>query len=247
MSCVELPLPCTACPLRPLPAFKPVTPSELASINAAKVGQRLCSAGATILAEGQAATRVYTLLEGWAFRFKTLEDGRRQILNFLLPGDLLGLQGELQANLPHGVEALTPVNLCAFGNDAIPGFFRDQPRIALDITWLAAHEERLVDDAVLTVGRRTAMERVAALLVHLFKRAASAGLVEDGSIPLPLTQLHIADALGLSVVHTNRVLQRLRKGGFIRLDAQRLAIGDLHAMQRVGRYWEQPAPRRPLL
>jgi CRP-like cAMP-binding protein len=244
---IEPPLPCSACPLRPLPTFKPVRPHELASIAAAKVGQRLCSAGATILAEGQSTTRVYVLLVGWAFRFKTLEDGRRQILNFLLPGDLLGLQGELLAKLPHGVEALTAVNLCAFGTDAVPGFFRDNPGIALDITWLAAHEERLVDDAVLTVGRRTAMERVAALLVHLFKRAASAGLVEGDSIPFPLTQLHIADALGLSVVHTNRVLQRLRKGGFIRLENQSLAIGNLGAMRRVAQYWEQPAPLRPLL
>ena len=244
---MEPALPCSACPLRPLPAFKAVSASELASISAAKVGQRLCTAGATILAEGQATARVYVLLAGWAFRFKTLEDGRRQILNFLLPGDLLGLQGELLANLTHGVESLTEVNLCAFGTDAVPGFFRDNPGIALDITWLAAHEERLVDDAVLTVGRRTAMERVAALLVHLFKRAASAGLAVEDSIPFPLTQLHIADALGLSVVHTNRVLQRLRKGGFIRLEGQRLAIGDLRAMRRVGRYWEQPAPRRPLL
>jgi len=244
---LEPALPCSACPLRPLPAFKPMQAGEVASINAAKVGQRRCTAGATVLAEGQATTRVYVLLAGWAFRFKTLEDGRRQILNFLLPGDLLGLQGELLANLPHGVEALTPVNLCAFGADAIPGFFRDFPGIALDITWLAAHEERLVDDAVLSVGRRTAMESVAALLVHLFKRAASAGLVEAGSIPFPLTQLHLADALGLSVVHTNRVQQRLRKGGFIKLDDQRLAIGNLAAMRRVGRYWEQPAPLRPLL
>lgn len=244
---MEPTLPCSACPLRPLPAFKPMRPEEAASISAAKVGQRLCTAGATILAEGQATTRVYVLLAGWAFRFKTLEDGRRQILNFLLPGDLLGLQGELLARLPHGVEALTPVNLCAFGSDAVPSFFRDHPGIALDVTWLAAHEERLVDDAVLTVGRRTAMERVAALLVHLFKRAASVGLVERDSIPFPLTQLHIADALGLSVVHTNRVLQRLRKGGFIRLEEQRLAIGDLGAMRRVGQYWEQPAPLRPLL
>ncbi|WP_211869950.1 Crp/Fnr family transcriptional regulator [Neoroseomonas terrae] len=244
---MEPALPCAACPLRPLPDFKPVTPTELASIYDAKVGQRLCAAGATILAEGQVATRVYTLLKGWAFRFKTLEDGRRQILNFLLPGDLLGLQGELHAALPHGVEALTPVNLCAFGSDALPRFFSRHPSIALDITWLSAHEERLVDDVVLTVGRRTAMERVAALLVHLYKRAASAGLIETSGIQLPLTQMHIADALGLSVVHTNRVLQRLRKGGFIRLEDQRLSIGDLQAMRRVGRYWEEPAPRRPLL
>ena len=244
---MQPPLDCRACPLRLLASFKPVTPAELAAIYASKVGQRMMTAGTTILAEGQATTRLYVLLDGWAFRFKTLEDGRRQILNFLLPGDLLGLQGELLANLPHGIETLTAVNLCAFATDAVPGFFSNLPGIALDITWLAAHEERLVDDAVLTVGRRTAMERVAALLVHLYKRAASSGLATGDSIPFPITQAHIADALGLSPVHTNRVLQRLRKGGFITLEGQRLAIGDLRAMRRVGQYWEQPAPKRPLL
>lgn len=244
---MEAPLPCFACPLRAMPAFKPVTQAELASIYAAKSGQRRCGGGDVILAEEQTTARIYVLLAGWAFRFKTLEDGRRQILNFLLPGDLLGLQGELLTSLPHGVEALTEVNLCAFATDALPVFFREHPGIALDVTWLAAHEERLVDDIVLSVGRRTAMERVAALLVHLYKRADSVGLATDGSIPFPLTQLHIADALGLSAVHTNRVLQRLRKGGYIQLDAQRLAIGDLRAMRRVGRYWEEPAPKRPLL
>lgn len=244
---MQTPIDCRACPLRLLPSFKPVTPAELAAIHASKIGQRMMTAGATILAEGQATTRLYVLLAGWAFRFKTLEDGRRQILNFLLPGDLLGLQGELLANLPHGIEALTAVNLCAFATDAVPGFFSDLPGIALDITWLAAHEERLVDDAVLTVGRRTAMERVAALLVHLYKRAVSSGLATGDSIPFPITQTHIADALGLSPVHTNRVLQRLRKGRFITLEGQRLSIGDLRAMRRVGQYWEQPAPQRPLL
>ncbi len=121
METIDPALPCQDCPLRPLPAFKPVTQGELAAIAAAKAGQRRCSEGATILGEGQVTQRVYVLLAGWAFRFKTLEDGRRQILNFLLPGDLLGLQGELLARLPHGVEALTPVNLCAFGTDAVPG------------------------------------------------------------------------------------------------------------------------------
>ncbi|MBW6400492.1 Crp/Fnr family transcriptional regulator [Roseomonas sp. HJA6] len=244
---MEPPFDCRACPLRALPTFKAVTAAELAAIQGAKIGQRMMTAGATILAGGQATTRLYVLLAGWAFRYKTLEDGRRQILNFLLPGDLLGLQGELLATLPHGVEALTEVNLCAFATDAVPTFFRDLPGIALDITWLAAHEERLVDDAVLSVGRRTAMESVAALLVHLYKRAASSGMAAEDGIPFPITQSHIADALGLSPVHTNRVLQRLRKGGFIRLEGQRLQIGDLRAMRRVGRYWEQPAPKRPLL
>lgn len=244
---MDPPLACSACPLRPLASFKPVSEVELDSIARRKIGQLRHPQGATILAERMPTRHVFTVLHGWAFRYKTIEDGRRQILNFVLPGDMLGLQGELLNDLPHGVEALTDIELCAFETDAVPNFFRDHPGLALDITWLAAHEERLVDEAVLSVGRRTATERVAALLVHLYKRAASAGLAIGDTVPFPVRQSHLADALGLSPVHINRVLQRLRHDGYIRLGPGGLAIGNLTAMRRVGRYWEEPAPRRPLL
>ena len=148
---------------------------------------------------------------------------------------------------PHGVEALTAVSLCAFRQNTVLKLFRDHSGMAFDLTWLAAHSERLGDDVLLTVGRRNATERVATLLVHLYKRAESVGLAEAGSIVFPLTQTHIADALGLSPVHVNRVLQGLRRAGLIRLADGRLGIGDLRALRRVAAYWEQPAPYRPLL
>ncbi|WP_211856000.1 Crp/Fnr family transcriptional regulator [Plastoroseomonas hellenica] len=244
---MNAPIPCLACPLRPLPGFKQLPPEILASISAQKTGQLGLPAGAVILAEGEASDRLFTLLSGWAFRFMTLSDGRRQILNILLPGDLIGLQGELMAASTHGVETLTDVSLCVFARDSLWTFYRDHPSLALDVTWLAAHEERIVDEAVLSVGRRTALERIAALLVHIHKRATGAGLAREGSVPFPLTQIHVADALGLSPVHTNRVLQRLRRNGLVRLEGGRLAIGDLSALQRVARYWEQPTQQRPLL
>ncbi|HEY4252781.1 MAG TPA: Crp/Fnr family transcriptional regulator [Roseomonas sp.] len=244
---MDPPIPCQACPLRPLPGFKPLPPQELASVAGRKIGQLRLPAGAAILTEGETSDRLFTLLGGWAFRFMTLADGRRQILNVLLPGDLIGLQGELMAATAHGVEALTGVSLCVFARDSLWAFYRDHPSLALDITWLSAHEERIVDEAVLSIGRRTARERIAALLVHIHKRASGAGLARDGGVPFPLTQLHIADALGLSPVHTNRVIQRLRRDGLVTLEAGRLAIGDLSMLQHVAQYWEQPAPQRPLL
>lgn len=244
---MDAPLPCPQCPLRPRPAFKPVSPAELAWLYQRKVGQRRCQPGESIIQPGDTDERIYTLLSGWAFRYNTLPDGRRQILNFLLPGDLLGLQAELNAAAPHGIEALTEVSLCAFKHSTVFRLFSDHANLAYDLTWLAAHSERLGDDVLLSVGRRTARERVAMLLVHLTKRARSVGMEEGGCIPFPLTQAHLADALGLSPVHVNRVLQRLRRDGLIRLADGRLAIGDLRALRRVAEYWDQPAPFRPLL
>jgi CRP-like cAMP-binding protein len=244
---LETKLPCERCPLRPLPDFKPVTEMQLVWIDQQKIGQQRHAAGEVIIAQGATDERLYTLLEGWAFRFKLLADGRRQILNILLPGDIMGLQAELMTASPHGVEALTDVSLCAFRHNTLWGLYRDHPKLALDLTWLAAHGERLADDVLLSVGRRNATERMATLLVHLHRRAASVGLAVDGRIPFPLTQAHIADALGLSAVHTNRVLQDLRRRGLISLADGSLGIGDLRALRRVAAYWEQPAPLRPLL
>lgn len=240
------PLPCTRCPLRPLACFKPVTPAELGFIMRRKMGQRLVAAGGTIQPEGAEHRHVYTLLSGWAFRFKTLSDGRRQIVSFLLPGDIAGMQAELLGTALHGIEAVTDVSLCTFARETVWAAYRQQPPLAFDLTWLAAHGERLVDDAMLSVGRRTAVESVAALFVSLFRRADSVGLREGDTVPFPLTQTHIADALGLSAVHTNRTVQRLRRQGLIKLANGRLSIGDLRPLRRIAQYWEQPAPTRPL-
>lgn len=212
-----------------------------------KLGQLHIEPGQPILAHGVKDDRLYTVLEGWAMRHKSLPDGRRQILNILLPGDLLGLQGELMGTAQYDVEALTRVHLCVFRRDTFLALSQADPSLALDVAWLSALSERFSDDILLSVGRRTAMERVAMLLVHLHRRAASAGLSENGTIAFPLTQTHIADALGLSTVHINRVLQGLRRQGLIRLAEGRLAIGDLRALRRAAEYWEQPAPHRPLL
>ncbi|WP_424810515.1 Crp/Fnr family transcriptional regulator [Roseococcus sp. YIM B11640] len=244
---LEPKLPCRACPLRRLPEIKPLNREQIDWIQQRKLGQFRVSAGGAIASAGAADERLFTLLEGWAFRHKTLPDGRRQILNILLPGDLIGLQGELMGTLQYDVEALTDTNLCVFRRDTMLAMYQDHPTLGLDVTWLAAHSERLSDDVLLSIGRRTALERVAMLLVHLFRRAASAGLREGDTVPFPLTQPHLADALGLSTVHVNRVLQRLRKQQLIRLSEGRLAIGDLRALRRVAAYWEQPAPVRPLL
>lgn len=239
--------PCTLCPLRRLGTIAPIDQAALSTIARLKLGEREVPAGGAVLREGEPCDRLYTLLAGWAFRHKSLPDGRRQIMNVLLPGDLIGLQGEVMAAPAHGVEALTAVRLCAFARESLWELFASQPRLGYAVTWLAAHEERMLDEALLSVGRRSALERIAMVLVHLHRRAAAAGLARDGSVPFPLTQTHLADLMGLSPVHVNRTLQALRRRQLIRLHDGRLAIGDLAALRRVAEYWERPPPQRPLL
>ncbi len=110
----------------------------------------------------------------------------------------------------HGIEVLTDVEP-ACCPAAKCGRYGKKPDLAFDVTWLGSREESLVDENLTSVGRRTAVERIAALMVKLYKRADALGLVTDGTFAFPLTQQHIADALGLSLVHTNKTLARLRK------------------------------------
>lgn len=200
--------PCHHCPLRELQSFRDFTPRELDFVSQFKSGELSSERGATILVEGMHSAHLFTVLSGWAFRYKLLPDGRRQIMNYVLPGDLLGLQGSLMGEMDHSVEALTPVTLCVFERSKLERLFERHPSLGYDLTWIAAHEERILDEHLLSVGRRTALERTAYLLSFIHQRAQSAG-VNGGRRVIPITQQHVADTLGLSLVHTNKTLRKL--------------------------------------
>lgn len=239
---------CHDCGLRHTGAFTQLPPHVLDFIHGFRDGTLELNAGSDLVREGQAHARLFTLYAGWAFRYKTLADGRRQILNFLLPGDLIGLQQEFDELSAHGVAALTDCALCVFPSDSLWAVFREHPRLGYDITWLAAHEEGHVDDNLLTAGRRNATERVAMLLMHLYRRLDRIGLVEgDGSVAFPLNQQHIADALGLSLVHTNRTLRRLAALGLHELRDGRLRLLNPRALARIAEYFDTPPRLLPLL
>ena len=202
-----------------------------------------------IIHEGQSDAPLYTLLSGWAFRYKTLSDGRRQILNFLLPGDFIGVQQKMGDATAHGVQALTNVALCVFRRDALWELHRGEPALGFSVTWLTAHEESLVDDTLLSVGRRSAEERIATLLIVLFKRCA-AMLPNGGAdgVPFPLTQQHIADGLGLSLVHTNKTMRKLEAKGLHRIVDGRLYLLDVKALARLADLYGDGKPaQRPLI
>ena len=170
--------PCRECPLRTLKLFHEPTGEELELVQSLKRREQRLAAGASLIHEGQTDAPLYTLLAGWAFRYKTLSDGRRQILSFLLAGDFIGVQQKMGDAAAHGVETLTEAVFCVFQRDALWELHRRSPMMGFNVTWLTAHEESMVDDTLLSVGRRSAEERIASLLILLFKRAAA--LQPDG-------------------------------------------------------------------
>ncbi len=187
------------------------------------------------------------MYSGWAFRFKTLTDGRRQILNFLLPGDFIGLQEKMADVSPHGVEAITAVALCRFQRNGLWDLYKNHPALGYDITWITANQRDVIDDNLLSVGRRSAMERVATLIVQIYKRLKTLGHARGATIDFPLTQQHIADALGLSLVHTNKTLRRLTKMGFHEISNGELTVHNPAALQRLADYLTAGASVRPLI
>jgi CRP-like cAMP-binding protein len=241
-------VPCEKCPLRDNPCLRDFSAKELDFVAEFKSGELNVAAGTNVLLQGTNSAHLYTILAGWAFRHKTLPDGRRQILNYALPADLIGLQGSVNDEMQHSVEALTDIKLCVFPREKLWELYRDYPTLAFDITWLAAREEQILDDHLLSVGRRSSLERVAYLLLHLYERAEQAGLCKDGAVAFPFTQQHLADTLGLSLVHTNKTLKRLMATKAVRWKERRFELIQREALSKIASFDlpMQPA-RRPFI
>jgi CRP/FNR family transcriptional regulator len=239
---------CERCPLRPLDCLREFTAKELEFVANFKSGELNVQAGTSILLQSTNSAHLYTVLSGWAFRYKTLSDGRRQILNYALPSDLIGLQGSVNDEMQHSVEALTDVMLCVFPREKLWDLYTNYPALAFDVTWIAAREEQILDEGLTSIGRRTAMERLAYLLLTIFQRAEEVGLTKGNSIQFPFTQQHVADTLGMSLVHTNKTLQRLSATKTMRWKERRFEILDREALAKLANY-ERPEPRarRPFI
>lgn len=239
-------VPCDQCPLPGCPGLRPLGPAEVAYMQHFKQGELRLDRGALALAQGQRSAHVFTVLDGVLIRYKLLEDGRRQIVNFMFPGDLVGLQAAMGEPLSHSVEALTPATLCVFARDRFPELIHHQSQLAYDVIWLAAKEEEALEEHLVALGQRTARERIAYLAVFLMSRAIETGMTQHGaSLALSVTQTQIADMLGLSLVHTNRTLQALRQADLIGWTLAEISIPDLAAARAFAGYDAPALGSRP--
>ena len=215
-----------------LQAFTRLSQDDLAAIDQlAKRGLRDIGARRDLLQEGDPPRVVNLILDGWACRYKTLPDGRRQIVGLFLPGDLCDMNVYLLKQMDHNIGAITALRVAEITREDFERLLARHPRLAEALFWNELVTVAIQREWTINLGQRSAYERIAHLLCETFLRLRTVGLTSDSMCPFPLTQLDIADASGLTAVHVNRTLQELRRDRLIELQSRILTIPDLEALK----------------
>lgn len=222
---------------RPIPPARhrlsrlaPLDNAAIAALNEAIGRPQLFRPRRDLMVEGRDIAGPHLILSGWAARVRILLDGRRQFLNFLLPGDIVGLYHHQRPVAPTSIITLTEVTTC------VPPDLGALP--ALDEAYAISHalDEAYLLAQIARLGRMNAMERIGDLMLELHERLELSELTHGRSFDLPITQETLADALGLTAVHVNRMLQAARRGGDLIWSSRSMTIPDPHALARkVGR------------
>ncbi len=211
---------------RKLSAFVALADADLQTLARFHRRRRSFAAGHQMIHEGQPGQSAFILAAGWACSYKMLPDGTRQIVDVQIPGDFLGLRGVLLRTTDHSVEAVTHLEASeVLASDILEGFAQ-APRLAAAVLWAASRDEAMVVEHLVDLGRRSADERMAHFLLELGARLRLVGAGDSAGFDCPLTQYHLADLLGLSAVHVNRVLRHLREEGLVTFQKGRVVFDD---------------------
>ena len=206
-------------------------PTELQALEDLQSDAAIFDKGHDIFEEGRNIDRIYILKSGWAARYKILSNGQRQILNFLLPGDVFGRFLHTLGTNEHAICTLTDVEVARFSPDALKAAEAAHPGLAQAFYWAEVCEWSITCEHLVSIGRRCATARIAHLLLELRARLRAAGELQSDELELPFTQEMLADSLGLTHVHVSRSLKKLKERGLLSyernlcvlLDTKRLA------------------------
>lgn len=212
--------------IRKLSAFVALTPVELDVLERLQRRGRAFDAGQDMVHQGQSARTAYILAAGWVCSYKIQPDGTRQIVDFQIPGDFLGLRSVLLRTSDHGFEPIGTIEAAEVLKEDLLAAFARTPRLATAILWAASRDEAMVVEHLVGLGRRDADARMAHFLLELAERLALVGMGSDTGFDCPLTQPHLADALGLTAIHVNRVLRQLRERGLVTFREGRVTFHD---------------------
>jgi len=184
--------------------------------------------------EGDQPGDVHLILSGWACRYKLLEDGRRQVVSFFLPGDMCDLNVFILKRMDHSIGTITSVTIADLAREFFDEISAGYPRVATALWWETLVNVSIQRQWTINLGQRTAFERMAHLLCEIFFRLRLAGLTDDNRCEFPLTQSDLADATGMSKVHVNRTLQELRTAKLIVLQGKTLIVPSLERLMGAG-------------
>lgn len=216
--------------------FLPLQSGEIANLADLEARHRPIPALTEIVHEGQAGHHAFILQEGWVCAYKLLPDGGRQVINFSLPGDIMGLRSVLLRTSDHSFAAVTDVVVSEVTGRQMLETFERTPRLAAAILWAASRDEAMVVEHLVNIGRRSALVRTAHLLLELGLRLQLVGFGTESGFACPLNQYLLADALGLTAIHVNRVLRQLRERGLVTFRDGHVVFHDLAGLRDLANY-----------
>jgi len=219
-----------------LEAFTRLSQDDKAALAKLSKTSRVVPARRDLIREGERPQYVHLMVDGWACRYKTVPDGRRQVLAFFVPGDFCDLNVYVLREMDHSIAAITRLSVADISREEMDTLIAGRPRITQALSWESLVAAAIQREWTLNIGQRTAYERIAHLLVELFIRLKSVKLAQGDSCDFPITQTDIADAIGLTAVHVNRTLQELRRDGLIVLERKRLRIPDLERLKAAAMF-----------
>ncbi len=215
---------------RKLGNFVALSDGELEVLASLHRRRRSFAAGRDLVHQGQTHQAAYILAEGWVCSYKLLRDGTRQIVDFQIPGDFLGLRSVLFRTADHNIEPITPVEASEVLDSDLLQAFATTPRLATAVLWAASRDEAMVVEHLVSIGRRRALERTAHFMLELTARLTLVGRGTREGFACPLSQYMLADALGLSSVHINRVLRVLREDELLTFQQGQVTIHDFDGL-----------------
>lgn len=229
--------------VRKLISYAPLSVEETDRLAAASDAPLKVAAHQDLIREGERPGPVFAVLEGWVCRYKVLPNGSRQIVAFMMPGDFCDIHTGSLEQMDHSVATLTACRIASVSREKMEALIVATPRL-MHAFWRAQFTDQSVMRTwIISMGRRDALERVAHLMLELYMRMRNVGLATDHSCEMPLTQTVVADALGLTPVHTNRTLRILRERQVMTLGSGRLRINNEAELARIagfdGHYLQQ--------
>jgi len=220
-------------------------PGDLGNLEAIIDGDLLIRRRGDLIVDGDEYRKLCFVKDGYAVRYKLLRNGKRQILNVILPGDIVGIPGSFYERAHYSVTAVTDVSMNVCALDAYVQLCYRRPQFGLALSWIAVQEATNYAEHIIDVGRRTPIERLSHFLLELHARLRAIGRAEATSFTLPFSQEVMADVLGLSVPHLNRMMQRLRSEKLIAGSERRVQFVDRGAMQALAHYQPSELVRIP--